>query len=675
MNLLKKFSGFLAWALPVVALSLSPAYGQWAFGIGNTSAESPNGVAVDGSGNVYITGIFQGTVDFDPSGGTTNLASAGNNDVFIAKYNSSGALVWADRIGTTTDEFSFGIALDASSNVHVVGYFSGTVDFDPGAGTSNLTSNGGTDIFFAKYNSSGGLVWAKNVGGTSNEVGRAIGLDGSGNVFITGEFRSTADFDPGAGTQNLTSAGLADVFVAEYTSAGVYVLALSMGGTSNDIGYGIGVDGVGLITVTGRFQGTADFDPSVSTTNLVSAGGYDIFLAQYDNTGAIQWAYGSGQTTDDYAFGLAVDNGGGDMYVTGKFEGTVDFNPLAGVTNLTSNGVEDAFFAKYDASGTLLWAKNVAGSGADFANAITFDGSGNVYVAGSFQTTLNDADFDPGAGTAILNGYGMFFAKYTSTGAYVWAKAVTAIAGSGNTAKGIAVDGSGNVYVTGVFIETADFDPGTGTTTVTNNSSNDIFLAKYTSSGVLPVQLTALAATTSGAGAELSWGTATELNSYGFAIERRKMNDGSSQEWSNIGFIAGAGTSNAPHEYSFADRSVLPGRYAYRIKQIDNDGSFQYFGNAEVEVGLTVSRFEIESNYPNPFNPTTVISYQLPVASMVHLKIFDVMGREVETLVNQEMPAGQHRLQWTASHVSSGTYFCRLEAGGKVAISKMILMK
>ena len=674
MNLVQKFLRSFLKAFPLVALSLTPAYGQWAFGVGNTLAETANSVAVDGSGNVYITGTFQGTVDFDPSGGTSNLTSAGNTDVYFAKYSSSGVLTWAKNIGGTGADVSNGIVVDGSGNVYITGYFNSTADFDPNAGTSNLVSNGGTDIFLAKYNSSGSLTWANKIGGTSNELGRAVALDGSGNVYITGEYRSTVDFDPGAGTQSLTSAGNADVFVAEYSSAGAYVLAFGMGGTSIDAGYGIGVDGVGLISVAGRFQGTADFDPGAGTSNLTSAGGYDIFLAQYDNTGALQHDYGFGGLNNDWALGLVVDNGGGDMYVTGQFDGTVDFNPLVGVTNLTSNGGVDAFFAKYDASLGLVWAKNVGGSSDDAANGIAFDGSGNVYITGDYQTTLNDADFDPGAGTAILNGYGLFFAKYNSSGSYVWAKAVTATGGSGNTGKSIAVDGSGNVYVTGVFIETTDFDPGSGTTTITNNSSDDVFLAKYTSSGVLPVQMTSMRATVSGVNSELHWRTESEVHNYGFDVERRGL--GSTSDWLKVGFIAGAGTTNGPREYSYLDQSLAPGRYAYRIKQIDQDGSFQYTGSVEVEVGSVPKELKLYQNYPNPFNPTSSIAFSVPEDGAVSLKVYDVVGREVATLFQGEAKAG-YAVQATfdASRLASGIYTARLLFGGKQLLQKMVLMK
>ncbi|HRF19894.1 MAG TPA: SBBP repeat-containing protein, partial [Chitinophagaceae bacterium] len=200
---------------------------------------------VDGSGNVCVTGVFQGTVDFDPGAGTVSLTSAGSYDVLFAKYDADGNYVYAKALGGTGSDFGNGIAVDGSGNVYVTGYFSGTADFDPGAGTANIISAGTQDIFFAKYDASGNYVYAKALGGTGGDYSNDIALDGSGNVYVTGYFNGTGDFDPGAGTANLTSAGNNDLFFAKYDASGNYVYAKAVGGTGYDIGYRIVVDGGG----------------------------------------------------------------------------------------------------------------------------------------------------------------------------------------------------------------------------------------------------------------------------------------------------------------------------------------------------------------------------------------------------------------------------------------------
>lgn len=176
----------------------------------------------------------------------------------------------------------------------------------------------------------------------------------------------------------------------------------------------------------------------------------------------------------------------------------------------------------------------------------------------------------------------------------------------------------------------------------------------------LPVELSVFTASLIGSSAMLKWRTETEINDYGFEIER-STNSASTARWSKIGFVSGAGTSNAPHEYSFIDQNPFSGRNAYRIKQIDQNGSFKYYGSVEVEFGAPVT-FSLEQNFPNPFNPSTTIVFRLPSQSYVSLKVFDAMGREVSDVYTGELPAGEHRRLWDAAGLPSGMYFYRLLA-------------
>jgi Ice-binding-like/Secretion system C-terminal sorting domain len=192
---------------------------------------------------------------------------------------------------------------------------------------------------------------------------------------------------------------------------------------------------------------------------------------------------------------------------------------------------------------------------------------------------------------------------------------------------------------------------------------------------VLPVELVAFTATANRMNADLHWSTATEVNNYGFEIERRLT-----ATWAKVGFVSGAGTSNSPRDYSYTDNNLSAGRYTYRLKQVDNNGAFSYHGSVEVVIGLAPQEFALLQNYPNPFNPSTVISYQLPVNSQVTLKVYDVLGKEVATLVNGEMKAGSYTVPFSAnsangSTLASGVYIYRLNAGTFVSTKKLILMK
>jgi Ice-binding-like/Secretion system C-terminal sorting domain len=193
-------------------------------------------------------------------------------------------------------------------------------------------------------------------------------------------------------------------------------------------------------------------------------------------------------------------------------------------------------------------------------------------------------------------------------------------------------------------------------------------------SAVLPVELVAFSATVNRADAILHWSTATEINNQGFEIERRQA-----ATWQDVGFVAGSGTSNSPRNYSYSDKNLAAGSYSYRLKQIDHNGAFLYYGSAAVEIKTAPETFALSQNYPNPFNPSTEIEYSLENAGMVSLKVYNVLGDEVATLVNGHQEAGSYAVPFNTSNgmlsLSSGVYFYRLETGSFVSVKKLILMK
>ena len=196
--------------------------------------------------------------------------------------------------------------------------------------------------------------------------------------------------------------------------------------------------------------------------------------------------------------------------------------------------------------------------------------------------------------------------------------------------------------------------------------------------GTNPVQMNSFTVSVQGMSAELHWSTATEVNNYGFDIERRKISIEwiGTNNWEKIDFVSGSGTSNSPHKYSYNDSKLEAGRYIYRLKQIDNDAAFKYSKSIEVEVGAMPDVFTSLQNYPNPFNPTTTIEFTLAQDSKVLLKIYNTLGQEVATLLDGEMQAGiLHHVPFDASRLPSGIYFYRLEAKGQVQVKKLVLIR
>jgi hypothetical protein len=326
----------------------------WVNSVGSTDNDLATSVTVDLNGNVYTTGYFQGTVDFDPGVGVFNLTSNGVEDVFVQKLSSSGDLIWAKSFGGSgNSDRGVEIATDLLGNVITVGQMSSTIDFDPGAGVSNLTSNGGNDVFIQKLNANGDFLWAKNIGGTGTDFVRSVCLDLNNNIYLTGQFSATVDFDPGSGVVNLTSNGSYDVFVQKLDSNGDFIWAKTMGTTTEEDSYSITVDNLGNVYTTGEFSNTVDFDPSANVSNATSNGNRDIYIHKLDINGDFVWVKTMGSTSFDYGQSIHVDING-DIYTTGTFTETVDFDPGTGVLNYSAVGLNDVFIHKINSNGDLL---------------------------------------------------------------------------------------------------------------------------------------------------------------------------------------------------------------------------------------------------------------------------------------------------------------------------------
>jgi len=362
----------------------------WARTWGGPGQPYARGVAVDGSGNVYVTGSFEGTVDFDPDGGDPHTSN-GYGDVFLSKFDSSGNFEWARVWGGSDYDSGYGVADDGSGSVFVTGAFSGAVDFDPGYSEDRHTSNGGYDVFLSKFDSTGDFQWARTWGGPSYEHGDSVAADGSGDVYVTGRFRDTVDFNPDGGDPH-TSNGNGDAFLSKFDPSGNFMWARTWGGSWVDRGYGVAADDSGNVYVTGIFYYTVDFNPAGGDPHT-SNGDYDAFLSKFDSSGNFEWARTWGGSESDRGQGVAAD-GSGSIYATGFFYGTVDFNPSGGDPH-TSNGGPDVFLSKFDSSGSFTWGRSWGAAHSDVGNGVAADGTGNVYVTGDFDDTVDFAPSGP----------------------------------------------------------------------------------------------------------------------------------------------------------------------------------------------------------------------------------------------------------------------------------------
>lgn len=385
----------------------------WGFTLSGSGSESVNGISVDNSGNIYLTGAFGSTTDFDPGVGVVNLISSGTQDVFVAKYNSSGVFQWAFRIGNSNTDVGYRIRIDQNGDVLVAGDFRNIVDFDPGAGIANLAGSNSSDAFLAKYTSNGNYVWAislYNLSSQSNALGLTI--DSNNNVFLSGQFFGTKDFDPSPSTFNLTSNGNSDAYLAKYNSAGAFQWALNVGSIASDFATCVVTDNLGNVFLSGTFQGTVDFDPTATVYNVTSYGLYDAFLAKYNSSGGLVFANTIGGTNTDVSKDIGID-ASDNPYITGFFYGTADFDPSPATATISSLGQNEIFVAKYNSAGQYQYAFSIGNTSLDEGTSISVSLGGDFYIGGSFENTV---DFNPSVGINNLTSSGnldAFIAKYS----------------------------------------------------------------------------------------------------------------------------------------------------------------------------------------------------------------------------------------------------------------------
>jgi hypothetical protein len=438
----------------------------WADDFGGPSTDQAKAVAVDSTGNVFVTGQFQSTAQF----GTASLTSGGNFDAFVVKVSPGGVVSWAKGYGSTGVDVGSALAVGSSGAVTVGGAFSNTVDFDPGATDSTLVSNGGTDAFVLRLDGTGKFVWVYGYGGAGNDTASGVAVGSQAQVAVTGGYAGPAVF----GTTVLPNLGANDIFMTQFIGGKLLPGPFALGlGAAQMTSQATAVDAAGDTYIAGSFTGPAGFDPKSAQT-VAGFGGTDAFVAKYDLTGALLWVKDLGGTGNDQANALVLD-GSGNAYVAGYYQGSATF----GTVSLTGTaGATDAFVAKLDPSGNVVWANSGGGAGSNVASAVAVDGSGNVYSAGRFVGTapFGTASLTSAGGTTYANA---FVVKYSSSGAVLWAKG---LGGSLTTvAAGLAVDSSGNALVVGSLYGTGSF----GSATLTSAGGYDAFLAKLDASGTV----------------------------------------------------------------------------------------------------------------------------------------------------------------------------------------------
>ena len=443
-----------------IALCQSPNY-KWAVsetGAGNDYAKS---ITTDASGNVFVAGYFEGTsLNF----GISTLFNNSTSSCYLAKYDTHGNCIWVKGAQGTSNSLTYSVKTDSAANVYISGiFYGGSITFE----SITLTNSGGSDIFLVKYDSTGNLIWAKGIGGISNEYANSLAIDSYGNVTVAGRYQSASIV---IGSTTISNAGVSDIFIAKFGSAGNFIKVISVGGTNYEEATSICTDTFGNIFVTGFFYSSSI---AFGSTTLYSNTTYaEVFIAKYDTIGNVLWAKQAVGSKEDRPSSIAADHLG-NIYVTGIFESTsISF----GSTTLTNAGgtgsPSDAFLTKYNANGNLIWAKRVGGTSIDISNSIAVDSYGNAIIAGCFRSS--SLSF---GSTTLYNSYltDIYVAKYNATGDVLWAKWSGDV--GNETIEAITTDIQGNLYLAGEFTSSIGFD----SFLLTNTGTNDILLAKLSS--------------------------------------------------------------------------------------------------------------------------------------------------------------------------------------------------
>ncbi|MBD3235688.1 MAG: hypothetical protein GF330_03180 [Candidatus Eisenbacteria bacterium] len=346
----------------------------WARAFGDDALESVNGVAIDPLGRAVIAGHFAGTIDF---GGGAHV-SAGSYDVFVAKFNADGSLLWSRTFGSDGYQVAMDVACDPDGSVYVTGYFENSIDF----GGSTLVSSGGYDIFVAKldpYN--GSHYWSRGYGSTDSQVGAAIAADAN-KVYVAGYFRNRVDFGGGP----LVSAGSADAFLVQFDNGnGIELWSLGFGDASPQYARGVALHPTGKVAITGSAVGTIDFGGGP----LISAGDADVFVAKFNSFGYHEWSDLFGDASYEEGTDIAFRPYYEFLVITGSFYGSISF----GGGTLVSAGDLDAFLAELDTIGDHLWSRSCAGTQTVSASGLAVGSYGQVALTGYFE---GSADFGGG---------------------------------------------------------------------------------------------------------------------------------------------------------------------------------------------------------------------------------------------------------------------------------------
>lgn len=424
-----------------------------------------SGLSYDRDNNLFFCGYYKDSLSARINDSVVTFGSLANYNGFVQKLSSSGDTEWIIDLGGPQDDYIMSLAVDDSSNVYATGYFSGSVDFDPGPGRKVIGSNGSSDFFVCKYSEAGKLIWVKTFGGSRSDYAEKLVLTEANEIILTGNFLDTVDFDPGPNTYFQHSTSGYHFFVLKLKNTGDFVWVKSAGNSSSTLSRSVAVSDSGNIYTTGRFVGRVDFDPTVGTKYATSKlGTMDAFVWKLDGDGNFIWVKTFGGNDVDYPRSIVVDKDE-NVYVGGYFKDKTDLDPSTDTFFIKSDSLTDAFIMSLDSSGKFRWGSSVSGKGQITLRYLTIDNTNSIYANGHGVdiSTYGKPNQRDSLGKFMDKSYIPFLYKLSSSGKNNWFKDLSRpLNGNWSRTDISAVDINGNIVSTGTLNGSADFQPSKG---------------------------------------------------------------------------------------------------------------------------------------------------------------------------------------------------------------------
>lgn len=640
---------FLLLLMITTSIILRAQVVQWGARMGNGDYCAALGTVVDAAGNIYTTGYFTGTVDFNPGPGVYNLITTGGYDAYIQKLDANGNFLWAAKMGQTQDDRGERVTLDGAGNVIITGTSNGL--FNLGLGRP--------DIAVWKYNASGVYQWWKKIGNNYYDYATAVTTDAANNIYITGTFENTVDFNPGGAAQILTSTGnLKDMYILKLLSNGdfrwVKQIATATGNPekAQQIKYNSTNNN---IYFAGVYYGKTDFNPgiAIADTFFLNTGNInvkDVFISQMDTAGNFINAVKIGNQTEILFGDFSINPSDGKICITGGFRSVVDFNPGVNTFNMDAGvNVGTAVYCCILNQNLSFNRAFQLQSATPFTNSVglsvKIDANDNIYLGGRLEGTVDLAPDAPVVNYTSVGGQDMFLVKISPANHFIYGGATGTATDQFVTQ--LDVNSAGEIYIVGAFNGTLNYNMNGGTYNMTATGLGDAYIAKYAPSFPLPVtwkSFTALLQKNNEVA--LTWVTSSEQNLSHFEIE--KSTDAA--HWNKIAVVNAQGNTQTETVYEWLDKENTGITAYYRIKQADINGNFFY---SETEKVIRNSTNQI-SIYPNPCMMTLNVS--LPNTELLStIEVYTADGKKIISAQTNQL-----NYKLNVNDLTRGTYMLRV---------------